>query len=104
MRNKLLLSGAALLGLAALPAIAQQVAQPAPAPQPQPQQPAATTQPSPTPQPGAEPTQVQPTRRPPRPSSVGESGAETGIAEVSAEELPPPPPPVEIPDFARRDP
>lgn len=101
MRNKLLLSGAALLGVAALPAIAQQVAQPAPTTQPQPSAP--VTQSTPAQQPGAEPVEAQPSRRAsPRRDSVGES--ETGISEISAEELPPPPPPVEIPEFARRDP
>ena len=38
-----------------------------------------------------------------RPSGSGFGESETGLAELTAEELPPPPPPVEIPDHARRD-
>lgn len=98
MRNKLLLSGAALLALAALPAIAQQAAQPATAPQPS----SPATQLQQAPQPGAEPIQTEPARRSSPRQNEGES--ETGVAELSAEDLPPPPPPVEIPDHARRDP
>jgi len=99
MRNKPLLAGVALVAVLALPAIAQQVAQPA---QPQPAAPA--TQPSATPQPGAEPADSarSTAERPSGTSAAGES--ETGIAELGAEDLPPPPPPVEIPDHARRDP
>jgi hypothetical protein len=41
-------------------------------------------------------------RAAPRPEAAGEG--ESGITELTAEELPPPPPPIEIPDHARRDP
>ena len=93
MRNKILLIGTALAALA-IPAIAQEIVQPAPAPQP-------VTNPQAAP-PGAEPVQVQPnTAAPPRSSS--EAG-ETGIADLSAVELLEPPPPVELPVHARRDP
>ena len=104
MRNKLLLAGAALAGTAAfLPAIAQQQAAPAVQPaQPQTSPPA--TQPSTAPEAGAEPAQTEPRRRAARPAVSGPAEGETGIAELTAEDLPPPPPPVEIPDHARRDP
>ena len=55
------------------------------------------------PAPSAQPAPAQP--RPTTPAAGGES--ETGVVEVSADELTeaePPPPPVEYPDFARRDP
>lgn len=102
MRNKLLLLGGALAAVA-LPAIAQQAVQPAPTTQPQPATSPAQTAPSPASVSGAEPASQPTTARPtPRDSSAAES--ETGIADISELEIPPPPPPIEIPEFARRDP
>lgn len=92
MRNKLLLIGAAVAAVA-IPAIAQEIAQPAPAPPVTPVQ---------APPPGAEPAPVQPSAAA-SPRGGGQPG-ETQIADLSAIELPEPPPPVELPDHARRDP
>ncbi|MEO6256863.1 MAG: hypothetical protein ABIO69_08650, partial [Sphingomicrobium sp.] len=88
----LIVSTAAAL---ALPALAQDRAQPV-----------ATTPPPAVPTPAPTPSAATPTARPrlpaPASSSFGES--ETGVAEIVAADLAPPPPPVEIPDRARRDP
>ena len=46
----------------------------------------------------------RPAGRGARPPAGSALESETGVAEISADELPPPPPPVEIPDHARRDP
>ena len=87
----LLVCGAAAL---ALPALAQDRPQPA------------VTN-TPAPHADANAVAQRPHATTPRPSQpvqrwIGES--ETGVAEISEEDLPPPPPPVEIPDHARRDP
>ncbi len=95
-RKLILISAVVML---ALPALAQDRAQPAPTPTPAP---GATPTPAPTPS----PTQTQPVTPGPGPSSTTVSGfgeSETGTIEVSEEELPEPPPPVELPDHARRD-
>ena len=85
MRTKLLLvvSAAAVL---ALPALAQQGAQP---------------QPTPAPAPVANTTGTAPSSL-----TTGPGESETAVEELSAEalQLQPPAPPVEIPSFARRDP
>jgi hypothetical protein len=94
MRNKLLLVGAAVLAIA-IPAIAQEVAQPAVAPAPQPQ--------SPPPQSSPAQSERQPESSSASSSNSG-SDTDTGVTDVSDVELAPPPPPVEIPAFARRDP
>ncbi|MEO5774612.1 MAG: hypothetical protein ABIQ32_10920 [Sphingomicrobium sp.] len=100
MRNKLLLVGAAVAAIA-LPAIAQQVAQPAAPAQTQPTAPAT----APTPGPGAEPVQSAPatSARTGTPDS-GPGETETGVADASELNLAPPTPPVEIPEHARRNP
>jgi hypothetical protein len=99
MRSKTFLIASAALA-AAIPALAQD------RPEPQPVQ---TNPPSPTADPvqnTASPSEpAQPRRRPrsaPPADGVGEG--DSGIVELSDLELPPPEPPVEIPDFARRDP
>jgi hypothetical protein len=81
----------------ALPALAQDRAQPA----------AATPTANPTPTPVPNPTPVTPSTSGPSQSALaggafGES--QTGVTEVNAAELPPPTPPVELPEHARRDP
>jgi hypothetical protein len=98
MRNRLLLAGGALIALA-LPALAQQAAQPAPATPPA--QSAPTVQPSPVP--GGEPVSSaqQPRRTAPADSSATES---IGIEEIDGTLVQQVEEPVEIPDFARRDP
>jgi hypothetical protein len=100
MRNRFWLCGTAVLVAVALPAIAQQAA---PSAQPEPaltqQEPAPT--PEPATQPGAEPSPA-PQRRAPAPSAA--DAGEAGVAEISAEDLPPPPPPIELPEHAQRDP
>lgn len=103
-RNKVLLAGAAALGLT-LPALAQESLLPpgfgneaAPLPPPE-NQPAAAPTPTPTPAPTGE------ARPRPRPST-----AEGGLVQAvegelaEGEELEPPPPPIEMPEEARRDP
>ena len=92
MRTKGLLAAATAAAIA-IPALAQDTAQPtapAPAPSPAPAVPETATPP-----PAAS-----------TPDSVGESG--TGVVSLSQEQaealLEPPPPPVEYPDHARRDP
>ena len=92
MRNSRLLAAVAVAAIA-IPALAQVAAPtnsaaPAPAPAPAP-----VTAPA-----------TQPTAPATRPAdSVGES--ETQLVEITEEQaLEPPPPPIEIPDFARRDP
>jgi hypothetical protein len=80
----------------ALPALAQDRAQPAPAVAP-------TAAPSPV----ANPTQPGPVTPVPSQSDAGAGGfgeSQTGVTEVSEVELPAPPPPVELPEHARRDP
>ncbi len=89
MRNRRLLLVAAAVAVA-LPALAQNVTQPvAPTPAP-----TLTPEPSPV-------TSTTPT---PGPSQAGPSESETGLIEISEDELPEAPPPVELPDHARRDP
>ena len=93
MRANRLVLMSAIMALA-LPALAQDRAQPG-----------VTQTPAPTPTPT--PTQTEPVTQTPSQSSptgnvFGES--ETGTIEVSEAELPAPPPPVELPDHARRDP
>ena len=93
MRNKWLLGGGALLALA-LPALAQQTAQPSPAPPP--------VQATPTPPatvPGVEPARSTQSARPADSTAVEGSTEEVDGVEVAEVQLP-----VEIPDFARRDP
>jgi hypothetical protein len=87
MRTKALLIASAVVVLA-LPALAQQTAQPQPAPA----TPAATptTTPSPTPS-----TAVAPSE---------EGADESAVEEVASAQLQPPAPPVEYPGWARRDP
>ena len=75
----------------ALPALAQQTAQPQPAPTPQP---VANT---------AQPAVTQPSVATARPSPGGPAD-ESLVEMLSDIELPPPPPPVEYPARARRDP
>ncbi|HEU4705261.1 MAG TPA: hypothetical protein VFS45_06110, partial [Sphingomicrobium sp.] len=88
--SRLLLISAAVA--IALPALAQNVAQPAtPAPAP-------TPTPTPTPSPAT--TATAPSPGPSRPAI----DSETGLVELSEAELAEPPPPVELPDHARRDP
>ena len=98
MRNRLLLAGGALIALA-LPALAQQAGQPAPATLPAPTAPVI----QPATVPGGEPASSaqQPQRTPPADSSVAES---IGIEEIDGTLLQRSYEPVEIPDFARRDP
>jgi hypothetical protein len=95
MRTSGLLAAAAAAALA-LPALAQDTAQPA-----------TPVAPAPAPAPTPTPAQPQPATPAVRSSdSVGESG--TGVVQLSEAEaealLEPPPPPVEYPDHARRDP
>ena len=95
MRAKQLLIVSAVVALA-IPALAQDRPQPV-----------VPTTPTPTPTPSPTPTQTTPSASAPtRPSPTvgGIAESETGVAELSEEELPPPTPPVEIPDHARRDP
>ena len=91
VRTTLIVSAAVAL---ALPALAQNVAQPAgptlPTPAPTPS-PVATPAPTPSPRPS-----------PSRPSP-GPVDSETGVAELDELDLPPPPPPIEMPEHARRD-
>jgi hypothetical protein len=95
-RELLILSTAVAL---ALPALAQDRAQPAAVPKP-------TVTPTPTPSPAA----MQATPVTPGPSQAAQAGggfgeSQTGVTEVSAIELPTTrTPPVELPDRARRDP
>ena len=99
MRASRLLIVPAAVALA-LPALAQDRAQPIATPAPAPN-------PTPTPAPGQVTTQpAAGTRRPSPavPAGGGFGESETGVAEISETELLPPPPPVEIPDRARRDP
>lgn len=99
MRNKLLFVGAAVAALA-IPAIAQEVTQPAPATQPQPAQPQ-----QPAAAPGGEPAQAQPSPAESRPvARTQPAGSDASVTDVTDLKLPPPPPPVEIPDHARRNP
>ncbi|HUE79547.1 MAG TPA: hypothetical protein VMN38_07950 [Sphingomicrobium sp.] len=96
MRASRLLLASAVVALA-LPALAQDRAQPA-----------ATTPVTPTPAPGPGPAPQPlpvmpgPTRSAPPAEGFGES--ETVIAEISEDALPASPPLVELPDHARRDP
>lgn len=78
MPAKRLLLGGAVVALA-LPALAQQAAQPAP-------------------------SQLSPTAQGPRPGFMTPPADETAVEEVQSLNLPPPPPPVEYPSWARRDP
>jgi hypothetical protein len=101
MRTKALLIASAVLAIA-LPAIAQQTAQPQPAP-PANRYPGGgigARQPQPRPQPQPQP-QPQPSTAP---LTSGGDADETAIEEVAPVNLPPPPPPVEYPGWARRDP
>ncbi|WP_458390206.1 hypothetical protein [Sphingomonas sp. F9_3S_D5_B_2] len=99
MRSRTLLIAACGAALAAaIPAIAQETAQPQPAPT---QTPPAASQPA-TLSPVQSSTPA--IRRAPDNDLSSSSSGDTGIEEVSAENLPPPPPPVEYPGFARRDP
>ena len=101
MRTKALLIASAVLAIA-LPAIAQQTAQPQPAP-PANRYPGGgigARQPQPRPQPQAQ-AQPQPSTAP---LTSGGDADETAIEEVAPVNLPPPPPPVEYPGWARRDP
>jgi hypothetical protein len=101
-RSKVLLAGAAALGLA-LPALAQESLLPPgfgneAAPLPPPEQQPATNQASPSATPPA-------TRPRPRPAPGAEGLVETIEGELAeGEELEPPPPPIEMPESARRDP
>jgi hypothetical protein len=81
----------------ALPALAQDTA-PTPAP--------ATPTPTPTPSASPPTSGPAPVATRPRRTAPADPGleSETGIAELSEDELPPYVPPVEIPDHARRDP
>jgi hypothetical protein len=90
MRTKPLLVASAALILA-LPALAQQAAQPAPATPPANQYPNNTIG----------PTVGQPSTAP---SAISGGADETAIEEVGALNLLPPPPPIEYPGWARRDP
>ena len=87
MRIKALLLAGAVAALA-LPALAQQAAQPAPAQSPAPVQPVSNTAAS------SSPATL--------PSGLGDS--ETSVEQVTADQLGPPPPPTEYPSHARRDP
>jgi hypothetical protein len=91
MRNSRLLAAVAAAAIA-IPALAQ-VAAP-------------TNSAAPSPAPFATPAQPEPSTQPTAQApadSVGES--ETALVDLTVEDaLKPPPPPVEIPDFARRDP
>lgn len=88
----------AAMAVLALPALAQQSAQPSP-PQPQPgpanQYPNNRVGPT-LAQPSSSPTVVS--------SDLSGSADETAVEEVAQANLPPPPPPVEYPGWARRDP
>src|SRR3954470_4034461 len=98
MRIRPVLIASAALALA-LPALAQEAAQPPHNPT---QYPAPAYQTTLTP--GPAPT---PTPAPTRPSSAAPSGGgadETAVEELSNLELEPPAPPVEYPGWARRDP
>lgn len=85
MRTKSLLVAGASIALA-LPALAQQAAQPATTPAPAP-----AISPTTTAQPGAAQSTLAP-------------GDESAVEELTTLNLPPPPPPVEYPGWARRDP
>jgi len=93
MRAKPLLIGLTGIGLA-LPALAQQAAQPQPTPTPAPSQPSA----------GLVAAQPRPAPRPSRPSMSLAPADETAVQELTNLQLTPPPPPVEYPAHARRDP
>ncbi|QIK77946.1 hypothetical protein G7077_02475 [Sphingomonas piscis] len=102
MRASFWLAGTAVVGIASLPAIAQQAAQPT-----APTQPAPAT--APAPQPANPATAVQPGGEPvassrPRQTPAAPAEGDSGVAELGADELPPPPPPIEMPDESRRDP
>ena len=91
MRNSRLpmVSAAVALAFPALAALAQNAAQPV------------TPTPVPTPTPTPTPS---PALQTPRTSAGPSLDSETGLVEISEEELPAPPPPVELPDHARRNP
>ncbi|MFL6773403.1 MAG: hypothetical protein ACJ8ET_06175 [Sphingomicrobium sp.] len=88
MRTKPLLVAGCALALA-LPVLAQQPGPPQP------------IQPAPAP---VQSNVVSPTPATPSPSSTGAGAGDTGVSELTLEQLPPPPPPVEYPAHARRDP
>lgn len=94
MRASRLILTSAVVALA-LPALAQDRAQPVATPTPAPS-------PTPTPTPTPSPAQSQPAT----PGSIGNAfgEGEIGAIELSEAVLPEPPPPVELPDHARRDP
>ena len=91
MRNSrlLMVSAAVALAFPALAALAQNAAQPV------------TPTPVPTPTPTPTPS---PALQTPRTSAGPSLDSETGLVEISEEELPAPPPPVELPNHARRNP
>ena len=95
MRTKLLLAASAAIVLA-LPALAQQAAQPQPQPQPA----------NPTQYPGGGIAATQPVNQATvtRPAPSSEGGDESAVEEVSSLNLAPVAPPVEYPGWARRNP
>jgi hypothetical protein len=80
----------------ALPALAQQAAQPTPAPAPANQYPNNSI--------GPTVTQPSPVAASPAADTATGAADETAVEEVAQLNLPPPPPPIEYPGWARRDP
>lgn len=100
MRIKPVLIASAAV-IVALPAIAQQAAQPQPTNQ-YPGGGIGATQPQPQPQPQKQPSETSSSAT--ADASGGGGADESAVEEVARLNLPPPPPPVEYPGWARRDP